>query len=89
MARRRRRSFGAVARGGSSYRGKTLRPHTLRVCVLVYRNIGASNARQYTAHAAACKGGKRMARGRYGSGAGRTPTAATKKALRAFASKVR
>lgn len=85
---KRRRSYGAVASHGSGYRRKSHK-HVFRLCVVVHRDIGASNARQYNATVATCKGGARMSRGRYAVGIGRTPTAATKKALRAFASKVK
>lgn len=79
------RNYGAVARHGSEYLGRT--HHVLRVCVRVDRNLGASNARQYVAQANPCTGS--YGRGRYGTGVGRTPTAAAKKALRAYASKVK
>ncbi len=89
MAKRKRRSFGlgAVAKHGSQYRGYST--HTLRVCVKIFRNRGASTKGQYQALAASCTKGRRLARDRFGTGIGRTPTAATKKALRAFATKVK
>jgi hypothetical protein len=86
-------AYGAVARRGGSYRRRS-HVHKIRVCVTVTRDIGASNATQYHASAEACTRGYRgkghtYARGRWGNGTGRTPTAATKKALRAYASKIK
>lgn len=89
MARRKRRSggLGAVAKHGGQFSGKN-RQHQLKVCVAVHRNIGASTARQYVAEAQPCKG-TRMGRNRYAQAVGRTPTAATKKVLRALATKLK
>lgn len=81
-------SLSAVARHGSEYRGKNI-GHVARVCLLVHRNIGAGTARQYIATASACKGGKRMGRGRYAVGTGRTPTAAIKKSLHRYATGIK
>lgn len=88
--------FGAVAKHGSGY---SQRDHGrfFSVSVQVSRDIGASTARQYQAHACVVKTGHGRPRSRYGvrsdrrcgSGSGRTPTAAGKKALRVLASKLK
>jgi hypothetical protein len=90
MAKRKRSrglaGLGAVAKNGSSYRGRGRSfTHGYNVRVSVERDIGASTARQYQAHACVVARGKKRAAGydrRCGVGSGRTPTAASKKALR-------
>lgn len=96
MARRKRRNgLGAVAKHGSS--GPGMGHRTFKVAVEVHRNIGASNKVQYAADA--CVVRKRWpatphrTKGHYdtrcGHGAGRTPTAAGKKALRNLSAKLK
>lgn len=93
MAKRKRRKslsgLGAVAKHGSSYRGKGRSyTHQFRVGIDIERNIGASNVRQYVASACVIARGVKRAAGydkRCGQGSGRTPTAASKKALRQLA----
>ncbi len=85
--------LGAVARHGGGY-GRRSRDRTLRICVTVGRDIGASRANQYDASAEPCAKSRvtflpGRKGGRYGHGRGRTPTAAVKKALRALAAVLR
>lgn len=90
MARKRKSrrglsGLGAVARHGGDYRGRN-KARVVRFCVVLHRNIGAKAG--YIANAEPC-GARRMGRGRYASAAGRTPTAATKKALASLARKLK
>lgn len=86
--RRRRRSFGAVARHGSEYTRRS-HVHKFRLWVYVTRDIGASAAHQYKAEACIAKRGHNPKPSRCALGFGRTPTAASKKALRRIASQVK
>ncbi len=90
--------FGAVAKHGGGYRGRGRSfARQFRVFVEVSRDIGASTARQYQAHA--CVARKRWPAApprtkghsatRCGFGAGRTPTAAAMGALRALSTRLR
>jgi len=91
--RRKRRGYGAVAKHGGQY-SKRSHSRFFDVSVQVNRNIGASTKFQYRAQACVVRRGGRGPKSRYGpasdrrcgSGSGRTPTAAGKKALHRLAS---
>jgi hypothetical protein len=87
MARRRRRSFGALQHRGGSGTSVRSADREFSVRVGVSRNIGSSRANQYCAWAYLPKSGhKRTRRGMRGSDrmCASTPTKAAKKALRAL-----
>ncbi len=90
--RRRRRRYGAVARGGSQYGRRSGIKH-FKLCGRVVRNVGGMKSGQYAAEVRACAGPsgkvKRIGSMRDDFGTGRTPTGAVKKALREFARRVK